>query len=206
VTPTRSRILVLAAVVGLGGAALILAGAGHRARAVELPTVAHDMAAAFVVPPTPDAQLPEVVRQAQDSVPKPGAPLPNQTRRIAHGLGKNGADMYVFPTTEGKVCEVITESTWMASCVPSFRLVKGEVATDTYYGETAPQTVTGLVSNRVAAISVRVGDRLEPVTVARNTFFWQAPTSGLTRGDIEGLVVRWHNGRTFEINLDFGDP
>jgi hypothetical protein len=196
--------LVLAAVIGLAGAALILAGAGRQARAVELPTVAHDMAAAFAVPAMPDAQLPDVVRQEQEWLPRPGAALPNQTRRIAHGLGKNGADMYVFPTTQGKVCEVITETTSMGSCVPSFRLVKGEVATDTYYGDTAPQTVTGLVSNRVAAISVRVGDGLVPVTVAHNTFFWQAPTSDTTRGDIKGLVVRWHNGRMFDIDLS--DP
>jgi hypothetical protein len=164
------------------------------------------MAAAFAVPPSPDAQLPDAVRQEQDFLPRPGAAIPNQTRRIAHGLGKNGADMYVFPTTQGKVCEVITETTSMGSCVPSFRLVKGEVATDTYYGDTAPQTVTGLVSNRVAAISVRIGDQIVPVTVARNTFFWQAPTSDTTRGDIKGLVVRWHDGRTFDVNLDFGDP
>jgi hypothetical protein len=163
--------LVLAAVIGLAGAALILAGAGRQARAVELPTVAHDMAAAFAVPAMSDAQLPDVVRQEQEWLPRPGVALPNQTRRIAHGLGKNGADMYVFPTTQGKVCEVITETTSMGGCVPSFRLVKGEVATDTYYGDTAPQTVTGLVSNRVAAISVRVGDGLVPVTVAHNTFF-----------------------------------
>jgi hypothetical protein len=196
------RMLVLAAVIGLAGAALILAGAGHQARAVELPTVARDMTDAFALPPTPDAQLPEAVRQAREYLPDP---LPNQTRRIAHGLGKNGADMYVFPTTQGKVCEVITETTSMGSCVPSFRLVKGEVATDTYFGDTAPQTVTGLVSNRVAAISVRVGDQLMPVTVAHNTFFWQAaPTSDTTRGDIEGLVVRWHDGRTFDVDLS--DP
>lgn len=200
----RTRLLVFAAVVGLTGAALILAGAGRQARAVELPTVAHDMAAAFALPVTPDAQLPDVVRQEQEWLPRPGAALPNQTRRIAHGLGKNGADMYVFPTTQGKVCEVITETTSMGSCVPSFRLVKGEVATDVYYGDTAPQTVTGLVSHRVAAISVRVGEQLVPVTVAHNTFFWQATTSDVTRGDIKGLVVRWHDGRTFEINLS--DP
>jgi hypothetical protein len=198
--------LTLAAVIGLAGAALILAGAGRQAQAVELPTVAQDMAAAFAVPATPDAQLPEVVRQEQEWLPRPGTALPNQTRRIAHGLGKNGADMYVFPTTQGKVCEVITETTSMGSCVPSFRLLKGEVATDAYYGDTAPQTVTGLVSNRVAAISVRVGDQLVPVTVAHNTFFWQAPTSDTTRGDIKGLVVRWRNGRTFDVNLHFGDP
>jgi hypothetical protein len=196
--------LVLAAVIGLAGAALILAGAGHQARAVELPTVAHDMAAAFAMPATPDVQLPDVVRQEQEWLPRPGAALLNQTRRIAQGLGRNGADMYVFPTTQGKVCEVITETTSMGSCVPSFRLLKGEVATDTYYGDTAPQTVTGLVSNRVAAISVRVGDQLVPVTVARNTFFWQAPTSDVTRGDIKGLVIRWHDGRTFDVNLS--DP
>jgi hypothetical protein len=195
---------VLAAVVGLGIAAFILSGAGHQAQAVELPTVAQDMAAAFAVPVTPDAQLPDVVRQEQEWLPRPGTALPNQTRRIAHGLGKNGADMYVFPTSQGKVCEVITETTSMGSCVPSFRLVKGEVATDVYYGDTAPQTVTGLVSNRVAAISVRVADRLEPVTVARNTFFWQAPTNDVTRADIKGLVVRWHDGRTFDVNLS--DP
>ena len=112
----------------------------------------------------------------------------------------------MFPTTEGKVCSVVTESTSSGGCVPSFGLVKGEVAWSVYSGETAPQTVTGLVSNRVAAVKVRVGDRLEPVTVARNTFFWQAPTSDLTRGDIKGLVVRWHDGRTFDVNLDFGDP
>jgi hypothetical protein len=190
--------LLLAAMIGLAGAALVFAGAGHQAQAVELPTVAHDMADAFAVSPTPDAQLPEAVRQARLYLPDP---LPNQTRRIAHGLGKNGADMYVFPTTQGKVCEVITETTSMGSCVPSFRLVKGEVATDVYYGDTAPQTVTGLASNRVAAISVRVGDQLVPVTVARNTFFWQAPTSDTTRSDIQGLVVRWHDGRTFDIDL-----
>jgi hypothetical protein len=204
---TRSRYApVIAAVVGLGIAALILSGAGRQAQAVELPTVAHDMAAAFAVAATPDAQLPNVVRQEQEWLPRPGAALPNQTRRIAHGLGKNGADMYVFPTTQGKVCEVITETTSMGSCVPSFRLVKGEVATDTYYGNTAPQTVTGLASNRVATISVRVGDRLVPVTVQHNTFFWQASASDTTRGDIKGLVVRWHDGRTFDVNLDFGDP
>lgn len=195
------KTLTLAAVIGLTGAAFVLAGAGHQARAVELPTVAQDMAAAFAVPPTPDAQLPQAVRQAREYLPDP---LPNQTRRIAHGLGKNGADMYVFPTKQGKVCEVITETTSMGSCVPSFRLVKGEVATDTYFGDTAPQTVTGLASNRVAAISVRVGDQLVPVTVAHNTFFWQASTSDTTRGDIKGLVVRWHNGRTFDVDL--GDP
>ena len=47
--------------------------------------------------------------------------------------------------------------------------------------------------------------RLEPVAVSRNTFFWQAATTDVTRGDIKGLVVRWHNGRTFDVNLDFGD-
>jgi hypothetical protein len=198
--------LALATLAGFGAAALILAGAGHQAQAVELPAVAHDMSAAFSLAPVPDAQLPDSVTQGQEDLPRPGAALPNQTRRIAHGLGKNGADIYVFPTTQGKVCEVIIEATSMGTCVPSFSLLKGEVDSDVYAGDTAPQTVTGLVSNRVAAISVRVGDRLEPVTVARNTFFWQAPTSDTTRGDIKGLVVRWHNGRTFDVNLDFGDP
>ena len=196
--------LPLAAFAGIGAAALVLAGAGHQAQAVELPAVAHDMSAAFALPPVPDAQLPDAVTQGQEDLPRPGAALPNQTRRIARGLGKNGADIYVFPTTHGKVCEVIIEATSMGTCVPSFRLLKGEVASDVYSGDTAPQTVTGLVSNRVAAISVRVGDQLVPVTVARNTFFWQAPSSDTTRGDIKGLVVRWHDGRTFEVNLS--DP
>jgi hypothetical protein len=198
--------LALAAFAGLGAAALILAGAGHQAQAVELPAVAHDMSAAFALPPVPDSQLPDAVTQGQEDLPRPGAALPNQTRQIAHGLGKNGADMYVFPTTQGKVCEVITETTSMGTCVPSFRLLKGEVDSDIYSGDTAPQTVTGLVSNRVAAISVRVGEQLVPVAVQHNTFFWQAPTSDTTRGDIKGLVVRWHDGRTFDVNLDFGDP
>jgi hypothetical protein len=202
----RLLLPALAALAGLGAAALILAGAGHQAQAVELPAVAHDMSAAFALPPVPDVKLPDAVTQGHENLPRPGAALPNQTRRIAHGLGRNGADIYVFPTTQGKVCQVITETTSMGSCVPSFHLLKGEVATSVYYGDTAPQTVTGLVSNRVAAISVRIGDRLEPVTVARNTFFWQAPTSYATRGDIKGLVVRWHDGRTFDVNLDFGDP
>jgi hypothetical protein len=197
---------MLAAFTGLGAAALILAGAGHQAHAVELPAVANDMSAAFALPPVPDSQLPDAVRQGQENLPQPGATLPNQTRRVAHGLGRNGADVYLFPTTQGKVCEVITEATSMGTCVPSFRFLKGEVATSVYYGDTAPQSVAGLASNRVAAISVRVGDQLVPVTVARNTFFWQAPTSDTTRGDIKGLVVRWHDGRTFDVNLDFGDP
>jgi hypothetical protein len=196
--------LAVAAFAGLGAAALILAGAGRHAEAVELPAVAHDMSAAFALPPVPDGQLPDAVTQGQEDLPRPGAALPNQTRRIAHGLGKNGADIYVFPTTQGKVCEVIIEATSMGTCVPSFHLLKGEVDSDVYSGDTAPQTVTGLVSNRVAAISVRVGDRLEPVPVARNTFFWQAPTSDTTRGDIKGLVVRWHDGRTFDVDLS--DP
>ena len=164
------------------------------------------MSSAFALSPVPDSKLPDAVAQGQEDLPRPGAALPNQTRRIAQGLGRNGADIYVFPTTQGKVCEVITETTSMGTCVPSFRFVKGEVAISVYYGDTAPQTVTGLASNRVAAVSVRVGDRLEPVTVARNTFFWQAPTSDTTRGDIKELVVRWHDGRSFDVNLDFGDP
>jgi hypothetical protein len=195
---------LLAALLALG--VLLLGRAGREAGAVELPPVAHAMSAAFAVAPVPDAHLPDAVLQAHDYLPRPGAALPNQTRRIAHGLGKNGVDVYVFPTTQGKVCSVVTESTSMGGCVPSFDLVKGEVAWSIYSGETAPQTVTGLVSNRVAALSVKVQDRLEPVTVTRNTFFWQAPTSDTTRGDIKGLVVRWHNGRTFDVDLDFGDP
>jgi hypothetical protein len=202
----RFILSALAAVAGLGAAALILAGAGHQAQAVELPAVAHDMSAAFALPPLPDAKLPEPVRQGQENLPRPGAALPNQTRRVAGGLGRNGADVYLFPTTQGKVCEVITETTAMGTCVPSFRLLKGEVATGVYSGDTAPQTVTGLVSNRVAAVKVRVRDRLEPVAVVRNTFFWQSPASDTTRGDIKGLVVRWHDGRTFDVDLDFGDP
>ena len=205
-TPKRRHVHVLAALLAIGGAALLLSRADHEARAVELPAVAHDMAAAFAVPPAPDAQLPDDVVQAHDYLTRPGAALPNHTRRIAHVLGKNGVDIYVFPTTQGKVCEVVTESASMGGCVPAFRLAKGEVVWQVYSGETAPQTVTGLVSNRVAAVSVRVRDQLEPVAVVRNAFFWQAPTSDLTRGDIKGLVVRWHGGRTFDVNLDFGDP
>jgi hypothetical protein len=203
---SRRLVLLLAVVVGCGAIALVLAQAGHKARAVELPPVAHDMAAAFAIPAVPDSQLPHAVANEEDDLPRPGTAIPNQTRRIAQRLGENGADLYVFPTTQGKVCSVITEAALMGTCVPSFRFLKGEVATDIYSGETAPQTVTGLASNRVAAISVRVGDRLEPVTVSRNTFFWQAPSSDVTRGDIKGLVVRWHNGQTFDVNLDFGDP
>jgi hypothetical protein len=202
----RRHVLVLAALLSLGVIALLLSRAGHEARAVELPPVAHDMTAAFAVPPVADAQLPEAVAREHEYLPNPGKALPNQTRRVAHGLGKNAVDVYVFPTTEGKVCSVVTESTSMGGCVPGFRLVKGEVAWSVYSGDTAPQTVTGLVSNRVAAVSVRLPDRLEPAALARNVFFWQAPTSDMTRGDIKGLVVRWHNGRTFYVNLDFGDP
>jgi hypothetical protein len=202
----RLLLPVLAILAGLGAAGLVLAGAGHQAQAVELPAVAHDMSAAFALPPVPDTELPDAVTHGHENLPVPGAALPNQTRRVAHGLGRNGADIYLFPTTQGKVCEVITETTSMGTCVPSFRFLKGEVATSVYYGDTAPQSVAGLASNRVAAVSVRVGDQLVPVTLTRNTFFWQAPTSDVTRGDIKGLVVRWHDGRTFDVNLDFGDP
>jgi hypothetical protein len=200
------RIWVLAALLVLGVSALLLSRASHEAGAVELPQVAHDMAAAFAVAPIPDRELPEAVVKAQDYLPRPGAALPNQARRVARNQGKNGVDVYVFPTTQGKVCSVVTEAAAMGGCVPSFRLVKGEVAWSVYSGQTAPQTVTGLASKRVAAIEVRVRDHLEPATLVRNTFFWQAPTSDLTRGAVKGLVVRWHDGRTFDINLDFGDP
>jgi hypothetical protein len=203
---TKRRSLLLMPVVAGIAVAFILLRVGHDATAVELPPVAHEMAAAFAAPVVPDSQLPEAVKQGLDFLPRPGTALPNQTRRIGHGLGKNGIDIYAFPTTQGKVCWVETESTAMGSCVPSFRFLKGEVATDVYSGDTAPQTVTGVASNRVAAISVHVGDRLEPVAVTRNTFFWQAPTSDVTRDDIKGLVVRWHNGQRFDVNLDFGDP
>ena len=196
---------MIPALAGIGVAFFVLRQS-HEAGAVELPPVAHEMTAAFATPAVQDAELPEAVRQAEELLPRPGTALPDQTRRIGHALGKNGIDVYVFPTTQGKVCSVVTESTWSGGCVPSFHMVKGEVAWSVYSGETAPQTVTGLASNRVAAISARVGDRLEPVTVARNTFFWQAPTSDVTRGDVKGLIVRWHNGRTFDVNLDFGDP
>jgi hypothetical protein len=202
---TRRSVLFVILVVAVP-TALILARVGHDAGAVELPPVAHDMPAAFAAPVVADAELPEAVREAHDDLPQPGRAIPNQTRRVGRGLGKNRVDVYVFPTTQGKVCSVITESAAMGTCVPSFRYVKGEVASGIYSGETAPQTVTGMVSNRVAAVSIRLGDRLEPVTLSRNTFFWQAPTSDMTRGDIKGLVVRWHNGRTFDVNLDFGDP
>jgi hypothetical protein len=203
----RKRLIPLAALLaGIGVAGFVLAGANPQAHAVELPAVAHDMSAAFALPPIRDSNLPDAVVQGQEDLPRPGAALPNQTRRVAQGLGRNGAEVYLFPTTQGKVCEVITETTSMGTCVPSFRFLKGEVATSVYYGDTAPQSVAGLASNRVAAVSVRVGDRLEPVRVARNTFFWQAPTSDTTRGEVKGLVVRWQDGRTFDVNLDFGDP
>jgi hypothetical protein len=203
---TKRRSLLLVSVAAGIGLALVLLHVGRDATAVELPPVARDMAAAFAAPIVPDSELPKAVADAQDFLPRPGRALPNQTRRIGHALGKNSVDVYVFPTTQGKVCSVVTESAAMGGCVPSFHLVKGEVASAVYSGETAPQTVMGLASNRVAAISVRVGDHLETVAVTRNTFFWQAPTSNVTRGDIKGLLVRWHDGRTFEVNLDFGDP
>ncbi|HYZ76250.1 MAG TPA: hypothetical protein VE596_02645 [Gaiellaceae bacterium] len=204
-TKRRSLLLMTTLLFGVAVAAFVLVRVSHDAGAVELPPVAHDMTAAFAAPVVPDAQLPKAVADAEEYLTRPGRALSNQTRRIGRALGKNSVDIYVFPTTQGKVCSVVTEAAAMGGCVPSFHLVKGEVASGVYSGETAPQTVTGLVSNRVAAISVRVGDRLEPVTVARNTFFWQAPTSDVTRGDIKGLVVRWHDGHRFDVNLDFGD-
>src|SRR4029079_5631972 len=97
--------LGLAALAGLGTTVTILAGAGHRAQAVELPAVAHDMSAACALPRGPDSQLPDAVTQGRQNLPRPGSALPNQTRRVAHGLGRNGADVYLFPTTQGKVCE-----------------------------------------------------------------------------------------------------
>ena len=205
-TTRDRRIWVLAALLALGVSALLLSRASHEAGAVELPTVAHDMPDAFALAPVSDAHLPDAVVAAQDYLPRPGTALPNQTRRVAQNQGKNGVDVYVFPTTQGKVCSVVTESAAMGGCVPSFRLVKGEIAWSVYSGQTAPQTVAGLASDRVAAIKVRVRDHLEPVAVVRNTFFWQSPTGDTTRGDIKGLVVRWRDGRTFDVNLDFGDP
>ena len=199
----------LAAVAGAALIGAVLAAAvttGDRATAVRLPAVAHEMRA-FDEPPLPRGEIPGVVEQAQANLGRAGhgAVVDGQTRRLAAGLGRNRVGIFAFPTTGGAICFVVSEQTYAATCVDSFRRSAANVRPLIYAGEGAPVTVAGLARNGVRSVKVLVRGAPEDAAIRGNAFYWQSREAGVTRGDVDALHVRQADGEVLTVNLDFGD-
>jgi hypothetical protein len=206
--PTTTLARIVTAAAALGGAVAAAAVAGwipRDASAVELPPVTERMRGFVAAPPLPASAIPTELRQAEAHLPtsRNGDTIRGQERLLLSGVGKNGVDVYAFPTTGGHVCVFVAERTHVATCVDSFDRRFGNVAPMIYSGETARQTVVGLAADEAVRVYVEAAGEAHQATLRRNAFFWQSPTRSMSRDDIDALLVEQRDGSVIRINLDF---
>jgi hypothetical protein len=169
----------------------------NRAAATDLPEITTHMSL-FSQPAIPDSMLPSSVLASEQTVPSEssyGSAIANETRRPATGVGTNSAKVYVYPTTGGAVCVVITDATQMDTCVPSFTTATGEVEFAAYHGDGTPWTVVGLASDSVTQVRVVEGSNTYTAALQNNAFTWQS-TQGTPGATVTSLIVTLAGGST----------
>jgi hypothetical protein len=190
--------------VGFTAAVLIaVAFPGRPATAVELPRIVDDVRSFAASPRVSNDALPPSVRGFADRVTERagyGRAMADEVRLFASGLGRNASDAYAFPTTGGALCILVDEATYAATCVPRFHRRFGYLAWGIYSGVGAPQTLYGVVSNKVHQVKVIVSDTEVDAELRGNLLFWQAPVD-VTREEIQGIMITLRDGSTVSVDL-----
>ncbi len=151
------------------------------------------------------AQAAAVVASLAADVPTgagndPGVLQLSASRRLLANVGAAGVDLFVVPTSIGKVCYVITGGP--TGCYDQFSngpLVYGEYDPDAL-GSGTPISLYGLARGDVTAVFAVVAGKREPATLGRNAFFYS------TRGSAypTAVVAQLRSGG--EVVYDLAPP
>jgi hypothetical protein len=136
----------------------------------------------------------------------PGDLLLGESRLLLSNLGARRSKIFVFPTSTGKVCYLLTGAG--PGCVDSFTSFPGGVAYGFYDldgpgGE--PPAVHGLIPNDVRSVSVAVAGTEHEALVANNAFFYELD-AGEELSSLQSLTVRYADGAVEKIRLATQHP
>jgi hypothetical protein len=147
--------------------------------------------------------FPAAVARALDYLPDPrmGSAIGGEVRQLFADAGRNRVSLYAFPTTNGYVCYVLTESASPGSCVGRFARNQ-PIAWSVYSGETVSPSIAGLVSDEVVSVEVVVKGTERSALLAHGAFFYQ-PRDATAIADFDGLRVTLKDGTSVVKSLSF---
>lgn len=126
----------------------------------------------------------------------PGRAIVGSIRLIASGLGSEGRALYVLRTDRGRICGGLVGAA--GGCFEGFT-ADSPVNWTVGGSEAGPTTVFGFAPDRVASISIVVGDRLIPARLTNNGFY--AEVDGAAPGALDALEIGFTNGTITRTDL-----
>lgn len=138
-----------------------------------------------------DASLPEEVQN--------GSMVVTQSRLLLDGVGSFGIDVYVFPSTKGRTCYLMTK--FGGGCTAPFTVdqpVNMSIFDPDGLGNGVPVTIMGLVPNNVESVDVHTAGIEHRALVTNNAYFFQAPSP---TAEIEKIVVYFSSGASRGIAI-----
>lgn len=147
-------------------------------------------------PPEPTDTLSPVTKEMLEKTQLGGGTEDVIGRRLvddARLLGElpNRDKVYAVPTSKGKLCIVVAEST--ASCSDPLTRERPITFTTMKVGPLTPLVIWGATTNDVVSVSFKVGGHPVTVPVVNNFFAWEGPPS--TRfGSVSPAIVTFTDG------------
>jgi hypothetical protein len=153
-------------------------------------------------PPTKhSADVQDMARSSTNEPPgityRGGKALTGKARDLLTGLGKADDTITAYPTSTGAVCYMILGA---GSCANLETWPWNTVGfTYSVFSTRADGVrVFGIAADKVASISVSIGDVSYPALLQNNAFYYQLPQS-VDENDIQEIVATWSDGSTHSV-------
>jgi hypothetical protein len=198
---TRAAVLLAFAAAFALFALVVRSALSASASGVDGPPVTR--ISAFAAPPVGRAVLPQNVRVGLDGLSNRkshGDVVLADARLLGHKLGINRVSVYAAPTTEGAVCVLFDERTYVATCASEFSSAQGNLISALYWGEGVPFTVAGLAADEVESVTVVLNGEARPASLSNNVFFWQSESANVSRESLDQIRAEQINGSTITVD------
>lgn len=198
----KVALLLLAVIGGTVGASLVAREAASSPPALAGPAgSAAAKVGVFAKGGTPPADVPAAVRAFMDRADPSleGAALPDRAVGAASGLGRQHADVWLYPTAKGAACFAVLVGEQSGACVMHFdRTMPSAVVV--HRGTNVPTTVVGVAPSSATAVDVVVDGRVESALRQNNVVFWEAEDMGVSPEAVEAVITRFANGTSVRQN------
>lgn len=160
----------------------------------------------------PGPRLAGIVSESATSAGASGEEALSDLRLIRSGLGAGRVSLYSFPVGGGALCFVVYDRSVVCptaekSPTPGVLWVYDGGYSSTVAGSPgyAPPAIAGLVSDRVAAVTIEVNGSPSPLELNNSTFFRELdPPADVSDSFSLSLLVTYTDGTTARAEL--GDP
>ncbi|MEJ7792430.1 MAG: hypothetical protein WKF65_10720 [Gaiellaceae bacterium] len=203
----KVALLIVAALGGAVVAAVIARDAGSRPLSLTTPSNgAAGKIAAFANGGSPPATVPAAVRAFMErrNASLEGAALADWVVLAASRLGRQSADVWLYPTTKGAACFIVLVGEQSGGCVMRFdRAIPSAVVV--HRGTNVPTTVVGVAPRTATAVDVVVhGGGVHNALQRNDVVFWEAADMSFPPEGVDAVITRFADGTS--IRQEWGGP